>query len=106
MRFLTKINTTVFLVLLLPAIVNADVVKENATLARINSLLNAVYPLIQQAQKQAPQNTRVSFNYSALKGDVQAIQDGIAQKINASQFVPQKVKPLQTQYLVKQSSHK
>lgn len=55
---------------------------ENTFLARINAVLTAAYPLIDQAQEAAEINERVSFDYDRLRQDIQAIQLGIAAKVN------------------------
>ena len=83
----------------------ADSVQERTDLARISNVLNAVYPLIDDAQKQAAPNTRVKFRYNWLRKDIQAIQTGIAEKINMSKVEPRIVQPLKTQYVEQQNSH-
>lgn len=76
----------------------ATVSQENAELSRINSVLNSVYPLIYAAQKQAISSERTHFRYDWLRKDIQNIQAGIAQKINAPAISPRVVKPLNTQF--------
>ncbi len=83
----------------------ADSVQESTDLARISNILNAVYPIIDDAQKESPKNTRVKFRYDWLKKDIQAIQAGIAEKINMSKVEPRVVQPLKTQYIEQQNSH-
>ena len=83
----------------------ADSVQENTDLARISNILNSVYPLIVDAEQHATPNTRIKFRYDWLRSDIQAIQAGIAQKINAAKIEPRIVKPLQTQYVHQQNSH-
>jgi RAQPRD family integrative conjugative element protein len=77
----------------------ADTQTENEELARINSVLNALYPMIDAAEAAAPANQRVTFRYDWLVKDIQAIQAGIAQKINQVPIEPRRVEPLQTQYV-------
>ena len=77
----------------------ADTQTESEQLARINSVLNALYPLIDAAQKAAPSNQRVSFHYDWLRSDIQSIQNGIAQKINQAPIEPRVVESLKTQYV-------
>jgi len=77
----------------------ADVQTENSELARINSVLNAIYPLIDAAQKFAPKHTRITFHYDWLKQDIQSIQAGIAQKINQVSIEPRMVPVLKVHYV-------
>jgi len=77
---------------------------ENVELARINSVLSSIYPLIDAAQKQAKPNTRVMFHYDWLKHDIQQIQAGIAQKINDGQIEPRVIKPLKQSFISQQNS--
>ncbi len=77
---------------------------ENTDLVRINTILNALYPLIDEAQANQDMNQRVIFNYAALRGDVQLIQAGIAQKINGVSLVPRTITPLQNDFLDNQAT--
>ena len=77
----------------------ADTQSENEELARINSVLNALYPMIDAAQAATPKNQRVTFRYDWLIKDIQDIQAGIAEKINQVPIEPRIVEPLQTQYV-------
>lgn len=81
---------------------NQDI--ENAELVRISNILNAVYPLIDQAEMAQNKNSRVVFNYAALRNDIQLMQSGIAQKINQSVLVPHVVQPLQNDFLTNQTT--
>ena len=83
----------------------ADSVQEKTDLARISNILNAVYPLIDDARQQAIPNARVEFRYDWLRKDIQAIQAGIAEKINMSKVEPRTVTPLKTRYVEQQNSH-
>lgn len=77
----------------------ADTVDERVELARINSVLNAVYPLIDAAQKAAPTNARETFHYDWLRSDIQSIQAGIAERINKTPIEPRVVTLLKTHYV-------
>lgn len=77
----------------------ASLAQENLELARINSVLNATYPMIQAAKSAAPKDSRVQFNFEKLTHDIQAIQAGIAQQINHVVLTPRVVKPLQTDFI-------
>lgn len=94
-----KTIISLLLIILCAGTSYADVLTENTQLARINSVLTAIYPLINAAQKAAPKNTRLTFHYNWLREDIQAIQAGIAQKINHQPLTPQVVQPLTTQYI-------
>lgn len=83
--------------------VHANRTDENMALARINSLLNAVYPLIDDAQKASNPNQRIVFRYDRLRSDIQAIQQGIAERINEKIYTPQNVPPLQTEFQTDQT---
>lgn len=83
----------------------ADATQENITLSRISNILNAVYPLIDKAQKESDKNTRIKFQYTWLKKDIQKIQSGIAQKINEKDIEPRVVSPLSTKYIEQQNSN-
>lgn len=83
----------------------ADITQENITLSRISNILNAVYPLIDKAQKESDKNTRIKFQYTWLKKDIQKIQSGIAQKINENDIEPRVVAPLSTKYIEQQNTN-
>jgi RAQPRD family integrative conjugative element protein len=72
---------------------------ENTELARINSILNSVYPLIAKAQKETAPNSRIKFHYNWLQRDIQRIQAGIAQKINYLPLEPSIVIPPKNSYI-------
>ena len=84
----------------------ADTKAENTELARINSVLNAVYPLIDAAQQKANPNTRIKFHYEWLKQDIQKIQAGITQKINNAPIEPREIAPLKGNFLTQQNNRK
>jgi RAQPRD family integrative conjugative element protein len=72
---------------------------ENTDLARINSILNSVYPLIAKAQKEAHPNSRIKFHYNWLRSDIAKIQAGIARKIHHLPQKPAIIIPLKKSYL-------
>jgi RAQPRD family integrative conjugative element protein len=76
---------------------------ENMELARINNILNSIYPLIEAAQKHADPNTRINFHYDLLKKDIAQIQAGIAQKVNNVAIEPKAVDPLDQTFLSQQN---
>ena len=87
---------TAIILLLFSTIVSAS---ENTELARINSILNSVYPLIAKAQKEAAPSSRIKFHYNWLRKDIQKIQAGIAQKINYLPLEPLIVIPPKNSYI-------
>ena len=107
MRIINKtiIITAITLIAFSATSAFADTTQENITLSRISNILNAVYPLIAKAKKETPQNTRVKFQYNWLQKDIEDIQSGIAQKINASDVEPRVIAPLKTHYIEQQNSH-
>lgn len=84
---------TITLIFTLTFCANA-LANENLELARINSILNSVYPLIDKAQKESEPNTRVKFHYNWLRADIEKIQAAIARKINYVPLEPSIVMPL------------
>ena len=87
-------HTAAFLMLLFSGALWASTNAENIELARINAVLNAVYPLIEAARTHANKDARSVFDYAALTRDIQTIQKGIAAKINEEPFEPQAIEPM------------
>ena len=77
----------------------AGITQEKVDLARINSVLNAVYPLIDQAEAEATPTEKRQFHYDWLRSDVAAMQAGIAEKINSPRITPRIVAPLKTSFV-------
>jgi len=75
----------------------------NATLARINMILNQINPLINVAQQEQDPNARVKFQFDVLRSDINKIQSGIAQQINLVSIQPRKVTPIAGDYLPAQN---
>ena len=78
---------------------------EKVELSRINSVLNSIYPMIRTAKIFKDPKSRVQFQYGKLKADIEAIQSGIAQKINSSPIVPRVVKPLASETHIAGGTH-
>lgn len=97
MLFFVLVSGLFFNVCLQPAY--ASVSSENAALARIVHELNALEPLINQAQAQQPQYTRVHFNYTQLRADIRKIKKGIQQQIKSAALEPRHVQPLSGDYV-------
>jgi len=71
----------------------------NTTLARIQALLSQTYPLINLAEKQEPQTSRIHFQFDTLRHDIAQIQTGIAKATTRIDLIPRIVKPLAGDYL-------
>lgn len=92
----------------------ANNAQENTYLIQIVNQLNAIQPLILAAQKEQPANTRIQFHYTkyrdaqgkmhnGLLEDVNAIKQGIIEKINQTPVEPRVVNPIKGDYLDKAS---
>jgi RAQPRD family integrative conjugative element protein len=106
MKSIKKINRVILTAgllaaILLPVSSFATVAKENIELSRINSVLNSIYPMIAAAKAEAVPQERLKFHYKWLQSDIQAIQTGIAQKINAAQISPRIVNQINTNFINK-----
>lgn len=100
-RSISVLCTTLLTLIFSVAVANTQ--SENIQLARISSTLNAVYPLIDSAKNEAEVNHRTSFDYEALKRDIESIQNGISQKINLRDYQPRMVEPISAYYVNKQN---
>lgn len=77
----------------------ADTEAENATLARIVHELDALQPLINQAQSERPRYARVRFNYDKLRADINKIKQGIQQQLSNAPIEPHIVQPIAGDYM-------
>jgi RAQPRD family integrative conjugative element protein len=77
----------------------ADTENEQALLAQIIQRLDALTPLINQAQSQASTNTRLIFNYDALRADLAKIKEGINQPLSANALEPRPITPISGDYV-------
>lgn len=77
----------------------ADTENEQVLLAQIVQKLNALTPLINQAQSQAAPDSRLIFNYDALRADLDKIKAGINQPLSANALEPRPVAPLSGDYV-------
>jgi RAQPRD family integrative conjugative element protein len=101
-----KMKTTILKTLLvmglsasLMSTVYADTENEHALLAEVIQQINALTPLINQAQAQADPNARVVFNYAQLRSDLQLIKDGINQPLTSTALEPRQIAPLSGDYV-------
>ena len=76
----------------------ADADAEREALARITHELNALEPLIKQAEASADQDSRVRFRYDWLRQDLKQIMDGIQSHIDAPRAQPRSFPPLRGEY--------
>lgn len=67
---------------------------ELESLARLAHALNALEPVIKNAESEASANTRIRFQYSWLRQDLARIGAGIEQLMNAPNTVPRAFAPL------------
>lgn len=93
------------LAILFANISHADTELENASLARIITVLNSLTPLIQEAQRQQDKSARVQFQYSTLQSDINKIKAGIAEKLQTQTIEPRTVAPVQGDYLIQRGKH-
>lgn len=71
---------------------------EKDTLARLIHELDAVNPLIQEASGKALGDTRIRFNYTWLKQDLERIKSGIREYLETPSTEPRTFPPLQGDY--------
>ena len=81
----------------------ADTSLENADLALVVQQLQAVYPLIAEAQRQADSNARTQFHYDWLREDLNTVIAGINQKLQPLSVEPRSIKPIKGDYLTTRS---
>lgn len=85
---------------------HADTEIENEDLVRITRVLNSLTPLINEAEQQSDPNSRVVFNYDALRSDINKIKQGIQQKWNPTLTLdPKIVKPVDGDYIDFRGKH-
>ena len=76
----------------------ADTDGEREALARLVHEIDALAPLIAQAQSQADPNARIRFRYDWLREDLGRVRSGIQAQIDAPRAEPRKVEPLRGDY--------
>ncbi len=88
----------------------ATTAQENSYLIQLFNQLTAMKALVLAAEKAQPRNQRVTFHYTAwndneghrhngLLEDINAIQSGIAEKLNGIASEPRTIQPLNGDYL-------
>lgn len=78
--------------------VYADPDGEREALARLSHELDALSPLILEAQSQGSSDAEVKFQYAWLREDVQKIQAGIHEHLTQSRQQPRSFPPLKGDY--------
>lgn len=76
----------------------ANTDSEREALARLINELNTLESLIQQAESNADQDSRIRFRYDWLRQDLKQIQDGIQSHLDAPQAQPRSFPPLRGDY--------
>ena len=76
----------------------ADADAEREALAKIIHELNALDPLITEAEVNAEEDVRIRFRYDWLRQDLKHIKDGIQSHIDAPRAQPRSFPPLGGDY--------
>lgn len=71
---------------------------ENATLVRLIHELDALSPLIYEAEGKSLVDKRVRLNYGWLRRDIALVKDGIEWHLNTPSTEPRNVEPLKGDY--------
>jgi RAQPRD family integrative conjugative element protein len=71
---------------------------ENATLARLVHELDALAPLVREAENQASVDARVRLNYGWLRRDLELVKGGIEWHLNTPSTEPRSFEPLKGDY--------
>ena len=71
---------------------------ENQALQQIKNQLQALTPLIDEAQQQADPNTRLHFNYDAFRADLSHMEQGLDNQITQSHLEPRALNALPGDY--------
>lgn len=76
----------------------ADADGEREALARLAHEIEALAPLVAQAEAQANPDARIRFRYDWLRRDLERVRAGIREHIDAPRAEPRKVEPLRGDY--------
>ena len=93
---MTKYLILVIAVLSAPASAITD--QERSTLQRMNTELEIITKIIDEAQQAANQRDRRQIDYQSLSDDLQEIQQGIFDAINAERREPRSLPPIEGDY--------
>ena len=78
--------------------VNADIDAEKAKLAMIIHELEAITPLIKDAETLADKNDRIQFQYEWLSRDISNIKSAIEEHIDTPRIQPRNFPPIDNKY--------
>lgn len=76
----------------------ADADGEREILARLVNEINALEPLIAEAEAQAPPEVRVKFQYLWLRQDLAKVRSGMQEHLDAPRAEPRSLPPLRGDY--------
>ena len=93
-------NCTLLLTLtiVLPASAWAGAEAEREALARLAHELQALEPLIQDAETRADRDARIRFQYSWLRQDLRRVREGIEDHLRNPSAEPRRFPPLRGDY--------
>lgn len=76
----------------------ADADGEREALARLAHEIEALAPLVAQAEAQANPDARIRFRYDWLRRDLARVRAGIQEHVDAPRAEPRKLEPLRGDY--------
>lgn len=88
----------------------ADQAQMNETLVRLVNQLDALLPLIEEAEREQPQNERFTFHFSSFEGsdghphnglreDIMSMKEALIVQINQPAIDPETVAPLNNDFI-------
>lgn len=103
---LLPVTAALLCLMILPTAADDEVAKapvtsqddENATLVRLIHELDALTPLVNEAEGKALVDNRVRLNYGWLRRDIALVKDGIEWHLNTPSTEPRNVEPLKGDY--------
>ncbi len=93
---MTKTLTLLVAVLSAPAYAVTD--QERSVLQRLNTELEAITKIIDEAQQGGNSNDRRQVNYLRLRADLKKIQQGILDAVNTVRREPRSLPPIEGDY--------
>ena len=82
----------------LSAPVHAITDQERSALQRLHSEIEAITTIINEAQQAANHNDRKQISYQKIRTDLQKIQQGILDAVNAERREPRSLPPISGEY--------
>ena len=92
------IKTLTLLVAVLSAPAYAVTDQERSVLQRLNTELEAITKIIDEAQQSGNSNDRRQVNYLRLRADLKKIQQGILDAVNTVRREPRSLPPIEGDY--------